>query len=55
MDKVLACHTGGQDLIPDVIKDIFDSEKIIRTPILLGTPAECTLSLPMARSNPVNR
>ena len=40
----------------DATKDFFfNPEKIISGLILLGTPAACTLSLPMARNSPRNR
>ena len=38
MDKALACHTGVWGLNPD-------TTKVDSAPILLGTPAMCTLSL----------
>ena len=40
MDKALTWHTGIQGSNPD-------TSKVYRAPILLGTPAMCTLSLTM--------
>ena len=55
MDKALTCHTGGMGRNPDTIEDFFNSEKIISSHILSGSPTRRALSLPMAWSNPGNR
>ena len=54
-DKALACHTGSRGLNTDTAKDFFNSEKIISAPILLGTFAVRTFSLPMAWSNSLSQ